>query len=374
MPLFVGRVNCAPVAHGIQAQRLQMATAVTARSASGAGLRAPERGISLGELHFKLLENFAPCSLLVDRNDNIVHLSERSERYLHLPSGEATLNLLRVVHPMLRIELRAAIFRARQTASAVKVAGVPVNIQNQLRALDIHVLPAQELAPDYLLVVVDEHGIAPSAAEATEPQQPPVRHLEEEIDQLKNQQRAMVEEHEASVEELKSSNEELQAINGELRSATEEVETSREELQSINEELSTVNQELKSKVEELGKANSDLQNLMASTDIATIFLDRQLRIQRYTPAAVKLFNLIPTDIGRPLSDLSHGLEDNFIVGDARRVLERLTPIERERRSLEGKWFIARGCAPLSRPPRSICAWSSRTRRGTPSFPLIVSGA
>jgi two-component system CheB/CheR fusion protein len=118
-------------------------------------------------------------------------------------------------------------------------------------------------------------------------------------------------------------------------------QTSREELQSINEELSTVNQELKHKVEELGKANSDLQNLMASTDIATVFLDRQLRIQRYTPAAVGLFNLIPTDIGRPISDLSHRLEDYFIVTDAQRVLERLTPVKRERRSRDGRWYIAR---------------------------------
>jgi PAS domain-containing protein len=120
-------------------------------------------------------------------------------------------------------------------------------------------------------------------------------------------------------------------------------QTSPEELQSINEELSTVNQELKHKVEELGKANSDLQNLMASTDIATVFLDRQLRIQRYTPAAVGLFNLIPTDIGRPISDLSHRLEDYFIVTDAQRVLERLTPVKRERRSRDGRWYIAGFC-------------------------------
>src|SRR5205823_12680087 len=138
---------------------------------------------------------------------------------------------------MLRTELRAAIFRARQTAKKVKAAKIPVSIQHVIHSVDIHVHPAQELAPDYMLVVSEEHPDAPSGTAAVRSEeQSLVRHLEEEIEQLKFQQRAIVEEYEASVEELKSSNEELQAINEELRSATEELETSREELQSINEE------------------------------------------------------------------------------------------------------------------------------------------
>ena len=257
------------------------ATPAAIPSGRSIGPLGRERNLSLGELHFKLLEGFSPGSVLIDKEDNIVHLSERAERYLHFGGGEATLNLLRVVHPMLRIELRAAIFRARQTEAPVKMAGIPVELQDLRETVDLHVRPAQEPASDLMLVLFEEHA-AVLAEEITEarPPEPLIRHLEEELDQLKIHQRATVEEYEASLEELKSSNEELQAINEELRSATEEVETSREELQSINEELSTVNQELKSKVEELGKANSDLQNLMASTDIATVFLDRQLRIQR----------------------------------------------------------------------------------------------
>jgi two-component system, chemotaxis family, CheB/CheR fusion protein len=300
------------------------------------------RSVSLTELHFKLLEEFSPGSVLIDKDDNIVHLSERAERFLHLRGGEATLNLLRVVHPMLRIEVRAAIFRARQTQTPVKAGSIAVELQGERYSVDLHVQPAKELAPDFLLLVFEEHRIesVEKIVEA-QPAEPLIRQLETELDHVKTHQRATVEEYESSLEELKASNEELQSINEELRSATEEVETSREELQSINEELSTVNQELKHKVEELGKANSDLQNLMASTDIATVFLDRQLRIQRYTPAAVGLFNLIPTDIGRPISDLSHRLEDYFIVTDAQRVLERLIPVERERRSRDDRWYIAR---------------------------------
>ena len=130
-------------------------------------------------------------------------------------------------------------------------------------------------------------------------------------------------------------------MNEELRAASEELETSREELQSINEELVTVNQELKSKVDELGRANSDLQNLLASTNIATVFLDRSLCIKRYTPVAVALFRLIPSDVGRPLSDLRHQLQYDSLVADAQRVLEQLGFIEREVCSAEGDWFLVR---------------------------------
>jgi two-component system CheB/CheR fusion protein len=130
-------------------------------------------------------------------------------------------------------------------------------------------------------------------------------------------------------------------MNEEMRAATEELETSREELQSINEELTTVNHELKNKVEELGHANSDLQNLMDATRIATIFLDRDLRITRYTPAAVKLFNLIPGDLGRPLTNMASQLDYPQLGDDARRVLELLVPVEREVGQSDGHWYLAR---------------------------------
>ncbi len=130
-------------------------------------------------------------------------------------------------------------------------------------------------------------------------------------------------------------------MNEELRSAGEELETGREESQSINEELRTLNQELKSKVEELSRSNSDLQNLMASTNIATIFLDRQLCIQRFTPPALTLFNFIPTDVGRPLSDLTRHLAYPEVSIDAERVLEQLAVSEREVRHADGSWFLTR---------------------------------
>jgi two-component system, chemotaxis family, CheB/CheR fusion protein len=296
--------------------------------------------LSPDEWRFKLLEGTGSGSVVIDKDDNIVHVHGRAERYLHLGSGEGTLNLLRVVHPMLRIELRAAIFRARQTGNLVKLAGVPVEF-GEVHQIDLYVRPAQDLAPNFLLVLFDEHPILLGEPAVIRPAEPLICQLGEELDQLKAQQRATVEEYETFLKELKSSNKDLQAQIMELRLANEELETGREELQSINEELSTVEQELNSKVDKLASANSDLQNLIASTDIATIFLDPDLCIRLYTPASIKLFNLIPADLGRPLSDLSHRFEDSFIVSDAKTVLERLTVVECEKRNRDGQWFIVR---------------------------------
>ena len=297
---------------------------------------------SWSELHFRLLEHLAPPSVVVDANYTILHLSRQAGRYLQFSGGEPSNDLLRVVHPELRVELRAALFRARQTDQTVQVTGIPVEVGGQRRAITLRISVVPELTRDFLLVVFDESGPENETPLLLARGSDPVsRQLEEELDHLKAEQRGTAEQYEASTEELKASNEELQAINEELRSATEELETSREELQSINEELTTVNQELKTSVEGLGRANSDLQNLMASTNIATVFLDRQLCIKRFTPAAINLFNLIQGDVGRPLSDLRHRLDYSALAADAERVVEELAVIESEIRSLDGGWYFAR---------------------------------
>ena len=299
------------------------------------------RDLTWAEVHFRLLESFAPPSLIVDAESTIVHLSENAGRFLRFSGGEPSVNLLRAVDPLLRLELRTALFRARQTGETVEIPGVPTELDGQPRLVNLRVRPAQDLAPGYLLVVFEVSGKAPVNVPTTIQTDPMILNLERELDQLKRQQQETVEQYEASAEELKASNEELQAMNEELRSATEELETSREELQSINEELVTVNHELKGNIEELGRANSDLQNLMASTNIATVFLDRELSIKRFTPAAVTIFNLIPADIGRPLFDLRGTLDYDALAGDAARVLETLNLIEREIRATDGRYFLAR---------------------------------
>jgi two-component system CheB/CheR fusion protein len=153
--------------------------------------------------------------------------------------------------------------------------------------------------------------------------------------------RSSLEHAQTSAEELRASNEELQAMNEELRSATEELEASKEELQSLNEELATVNSELQSKVEESAKVNDDLQNLISLTGVATIFVDREMRIKRYTAPAETLFNVIPSDKGRPLLDLTHRLVYDSLGDDLRAAFESLKTAEREVRSTDGRWLLAR---------------------------------
>jgi two-component system CheB/CheR fusion protein len=301
---------------------------------------------SWGELHFKLLETLAPPSVLVDADHEIVHVSPSAGRYLQFAGGEPTRNLLRSVHPGLRIELRAALYQAAQTRSHAEASVGSIELGGQNAEISMRVSLAKGLGADMYVVMFDArpHGadVEPGSARPEGAAEDPVaRHLDRELERLKAHLRDTVEQYEASNEELKASNEELQAMNEELRSATEELETSREELQSINEELTTVNHELKSKVDELGHSNSDMHNLMDATAIATVFLDRELRITRYTPEAVALFNLIATDLGRPLADLATRLDYPELSTDALRVLKHLVPIEREVGLPDGNWFLAR---------------------------------
>jgi two-component system CheB/CheR fusion protein len=301
-----------------------------------------EQRVSWSELHFRLMERFGPPSLIVNAEQDIVHLSEGAGKFLQFTSGEPSNNVLRAVHPMLRIDLRAALFRANQSGEPTSALRVPLELAGTKSSVDIRVCPAGDVAADLTLIILELHPSADADLVSTrEVNEPVLQHLERELEQTKRHLRDTIEQHEASTEELKASNEELQAMNEELRSATEELETSREELQSMNEELNTVNQELKNKVEELAHANSDLHNVMGATAIATVFLDRELRIMRFTPPALDLFSLIPTDIGRPLADLQHRLNYPELLPEAARVLDQLVPIEREVEESGGRSFLAR---------------------------------
>ena len=304
------------------------------------------RGTSWGEVHFRLLERLAPPSILVDSDHDILHLSPTAGRFLQHAGGEPTKNLLRSVQPSLRIELRAALFQASSSGQSVVVPDLPVQLGGENLQVTLEVHQASEVGLNVLLVMLKTERPSDAALamadRAVRLQADPMSsHLDRELERLKSHLRDTVEQHEASTEELKASNEELQAMNEELRSATEELETSREELQSINEELTTVNHELKARVDELANANSDMHNLMDATAIATLFLDRELRIMRYTPSAVSLFNLIPTDLGRPLANLTTLLRYAELGNDALRVLEKLVPIEREVGDGNGNWYLAR---------------------------------
>lgn len=302
------------------------------------------RSAGWADLHLHLLERLAPPSVMVNVDHDIVHLSPSAGRFLQMGGGEPSRNLLRAIPAEVRLDLRAALYKAAQSGEEVQLPPMGMPMGGGTATVAIRVIPSVEGGEALFLVLFDTSQPGSETPEIRAERlasDPVARHLDAEIERMKAQLRETVEQYEASTEELKASNEELQAMNEELRAATEELETSREELQSINEELTTVNQELKSKVELLSHANSDIQNLMDATQIATLFLDRELRIMRYTPAAVGLFNLIASDIGRPLTHLASQLDYPELDNDARRVLERLVPIEREVGQADGSSFLAR---------------------------------
>jgi len=206
----------------------------------------------------------------------------------------------------------------------VTIDGVP-------RQVVVHVRPASGGADEegYALIVFDEVDPVSPATVVSVEEGHRTREVEGELTLTRQRLQSLTEEYESSREEMRSTNEELQSTNEELRSTMEELETSKEELQSINEELVTLNQENRHKVEELSQMSSDLQNLIVATDIPTLFLDRALRILRFTPRLGDLFNIRATDRGRPLSDLTHRLKDCDLIVTASQVLAELKPVEQE---------------------------------------------
>jgi two-component system, chemotaxis family, CheB/CheR fusion protein len=301
--------------------------------------------LSYGDLHQRLLEQYAPPSVLVNEEYDVVHLTARAGQYLEIKGGELTKNLLALVRQELRLELRAALYKAVQQRTNVEAPNLKVRIDDRLETVNLHIRPILQegdTARGFLLVLFEQSSDREKDEEVIIASDEPIsRQLEEELINVKGQLRATNELHELQAEELKASNEELQAMNEELRSTAEELETSKEELQSINEELRTVNQELKIKVEEVTLTSNNLQNLINSTDIATIFLDRNFRVQLFSPTARDIFNLIPADFGRPLSDITHRLNYADLQRDAELVLDKLNPVERELQTSDGRVFTMR---------------------------------
>jgi two-component system CheB/CheR fusion protein len=306
--------------------------------------RAIER-LSYADLHQRLVEQYVPPSVVVNEDYDIVHLSERAGRYMQVGGGEPSHNLLRLVRPEIRMELRTALYQAVRDRTSVEAHGVHVHFDDRTRLINLLVRPVfseGDAAHGYILVVFEDAGEgADESAHALESvvSAEPARQLEDELVRVKSQLRATVEQYETQTEELKASNEELQAMNEELRSTAEELETSKEELQSVNEELTTVNQELKIKIEELSHANDDFRNLMNSTDIGTLFLDRALRVKLFTPGARELYNLRHTDVGRPLSEITGQIAVGDLTANIERVLETLQPIQREVQTHAGHWYL-----------------------------------
>ncbi|MBA1206389.1 MULTISPECIES: CheR family methyltransferase [Pseudomonas] len=305
-----------------------------------------QRKPSYAEVHHRALARRTPPSLIIDGEGTILHLSEGVGRFMQLGSGELSRNLLNLVLPSLRLALRSTLFQARQGTHAVTSRPVDLGEDDQRCQVEITVQPHkdEQTAGEYLLVVFEERAPDPSlplVGAIRQTDSMVLNNLERELQRTRLQLQETIEQSEISSEELTASNEEMQTINEELRSASEELETSKEELQSINEELLTVNYELKNKVEETDKVNDYLRNLIASTDIAAVFVDRNLHIRWFTPRATDLFNMLPVDTGRSLLDITHRLDYPALADDARAVVNGEHIIEREIGGQAYHWYLAR---------------------------------
>jgi two-component system CheB/CheR fusion protein len=304
------------------------------------------RKLSFADIHQRALEQSAPPSVIVDGNADILHMSESAGRFLRHVGGELSRNLLTLILAELRLEIRTTLFQVQQSGLPVKSREVPIKRDDRRYLIDLvaHPYKDEESDGEYVLVIFEEVEVDPAQSPSTtslQTENQVLSNLERELQRTKLHLQDTIEQSEISSEELKASNEEMQAINEELRSATEELETSKEELQSINEELLTVNYELKTKVEETDKINDYLTNLIASTDIATVFVDRSMRIKWFTPRATDIFSMLPVDTGRSLLDITHRLDYDNLAGDAALVFESLNMIEREVSSTDNRWYIAR---------------------------------
>ena len=305
----------------------------------------PTTRSNTAELHLATLEQIAPPSVLTDERWNLIHLSPSAARFLQQSGGPQMRRITDCARPELRDELHALMTRAMEQPGPHVSGFIPVSFNGTPHqvAMLVEQRPTDQEGAAHLLVSFLDGGerSVDVVSGHSEPASDLIRELRERLRHAEQRIGMMREEHHTTEEDLRAANEELQSLNEEYRSTTEELETSKEELQSINEELQTVNNELKTKLEEVNRAHSDLENLMASTDVGTLFLDLELRIKRFTPRVGELFNIKMRDIDRPIVDITHTLSYDAFEHDARQVLANQTSIEREAASRDGCIYIVR---------------------------------
>jgi len=296
-----------------------------------------------------LLQHFAPPAVLVNDRGDIVYISGRTGKYLEPAAGKANWNIFAMAREGLRFDLGSAFQKALRQAEAVTVKGGKVGVNGATQSVEITVqaIADPEALRGMVMIIFTDVATpaeikAPISAKGRKSAgSARVVDLEQELAQLHEELQTTREEMQSSQEELKSSNEELQSTNEELQSTNEELTTSREEMQSLNEELQTVNAEQQSKMDEMTQTDNDMRNLLNSTEIVTVFLDKKLHIRRFTNGANKLFKLIPGDVGRPLSDIVSDLLYPEMTEEALSVLRSLSSSEKQITATDGRWFSVR---------------------------------
>jgi two-component system, chemotaxis family, CheB/CheR fusion protein len=303
-----------------------------------------------------ILNEYAPAAALCNRSLEVLYVTGPLVNFLEFPRGELSKDLLAMARPGLRTKLRATCKNAIRDGKVTIESGAKVNRNGEYFRCSITARPLTDPKEANGLILVlfrDQpaetapNAIADSPRRENDPETIPsedsqiAQQLESELKSMSEELRSTIEDMESSNEELKASNEELMSVNEELQSVNEELETSKEELQSLNEELSTVNSQLQEKVAELKQATDDLMNLMSSTEIATIFLDEQMNIKRFTPPTKSLLNLLATDVGRPLKDIAPKFADDTMLSECFEVLAQQEPIEREVMTDEPRHYLRR---------------------------------
>jgi two-component system CheB/CheR fusion protein len=294
-----------------------------------------------------LLQQFSPAGVLVNENGDIVYISGRTGKYLEPAVGKANLNIFAMLREGLRNEFPAAFRKSIMKREAVELHNIKVGTNGTTHIVNVKIQwidkPAT-LRGTIMIIFSDVLEVPKPTSRVKKGQNPSSTReiaLEEEVERLRDEIQSTIEEMQTSQEELKSTNEELQSSNEELQSTNEELTTSKEEMQSLNEELQTVNVELQSKVDDFARVNNDMKNLLNSTDIATLFLDKELNIRRFTNQATKIFKLIKSDIGRPFTDQASDLIYPGLVEDALEVLQSLVFIQKQIPTKDGRWFTIR---------------------------------
>ena len=319
------------------------------RSDVGEVRPSPKPPLSLQSLADQLvLQRYAPPAVLVNDKGDILYISGHTGKYLEPAAGKANWNLFAMAREGLRYELTSAFQKALRQPGRLTLHGLKVGTNGGEQCVQVTVQRLDEPGPlQGLVMIVFTDVTAPVAAKGTgrspkaHAHGPRLAELERELQRVSAEARATHEEMQTSQEELRSANEELQSTNEELQSTNEELTTSKEEMQSLNEELQTLNTELQAKVDELSRASNDMKNLLDSTDIATLFLDKELRVRRFTAEATKIIKFIPGDVGRPITDLVSDLNDPTLADDVREVLQTLVPSEKPVAACDGRWFKVR---------------------------------
>ncbi len=287
----------------------------------------------------------APTVLTTDQGD-VVYISGKTGKYLEPATGKANLNIFAMIREGLRYELGSAFSKVLQQSEPVTVRGTLTDVHNYTQTVDMLLIRIEspEALRGMVMIAFKEVSLLPKARRRKTGTQPDSKQIEEYEQQLlksHEELRTTREEMQTTHEELKSTNEELQSTNEELQSTNEELTTSKEEMQSMNEELQSVNAEQSTRLEEYMRANNDMENLLNSTEIVTVFLDNHLQVRRYTTGANRLFKLIPGDVGRPLTDIVSDLDYPHIYDHVQDVLRKLISVENIVPTYDGRSFMVR---------------------------------